>query len=686
MPLPPGQIRIKRRREDEPVETLCKLYSLPSVELPPLTGHPSPDIQSHSTSDEFHSRRRFTDFIFKRIKKRDDSAAASNPLSSISSPSTTSLSPSSSHGHLRAASAAAALRSKQQQPAAITTARSRDFPPIIKSSAADSKKEDQPESVPNQGISINALDSRPSSSAIAAHHANSSTTSIPFSRLKNHIIHRHSHSSSSSLKFPPTSTPPSYLNIRKFHLATSSIHRHANSSSTYSVPTSASNSKVDLLHRSNSAILKRSSGRDKWSTTAVVIEKKLNQPASTTTSTTTPAAAAAAAGVATTTTTKGSNLKDSQLHIAAPSTSTVPATSQPRKRPIINEAEKKFRQQQQEILKARKERNARAATASSSSLSQPPSKSHSHSDQDRLAQELEQLALQMASYAQAQATIQDAYLPMLVPTTTTTTSAAITTATNNTPVTTTKPKLKYQPKPLIRRQGRQSKLNGGEAGPATIEDVLASGSAVRNASAGEYVTSTAPPTMSGQQTDQKDEIIAMKEPEGGIIEKNDNVGDDDDEDEDEDGDDGEYVYDTFIRQPADHDLSQPQIQQPLSSAGYGSTPEPPPRNIGIVVITDEDAPYWEEYLDTGNEEDEAKDWASEDEDSNAEDYFANEYPEEEDSEDGEREGKGLWYDDDDDDEQKDAYIDSDGSSDYGNRVGGYRRGIRDFSDDDEGYY
>ncbi|EEP75897.1 predicted protein [Uncinocarpus reesii 1704] len=64
MSLPPEQIRIKRRREEEPVETLC-----PN----PTLGDPSSYIQSQTREP----KRRFTDFVFKRVTPIQDEALVS---------------------------------------------------------------------------------------------------------------------------------------------------------------------------------------------------------------------------------------------------------------------------------------------------------------------------------------------------------------------------------------------------------------------------------------------------------------------------------------------------------------------------------------------------------------------------------------------------------------------------------
>ncbi|KAI9873834.1 MAG: hypothetical protein M1830_010549 [Pleopsidium flavum] len=87
-------------------------------------------------------------------------------------------------------------------------------------------------------------------------------------------------------------------------------------------------------------------------------------------------------------------------------------------------------------------------------------------------------------------------------------------------------------------------------------------------------------------------------------------------------DEGEYVYDTYVRQP-----SKPSTASyDLESMHLGSQTDGGNGKIGVLVITEEDEEIWETYAE---EEDSDKDWNSEEEDENAEDYHANDYPEDE---------------------------------------------------------
>jgi hypothetical protein len=102
--------------------------------------------------------------------------------------------------------------------------------------------------------------------------------------------------------------------------------------------------------------------------------------------------------------------------------------------------------------------------------------------------------------------------------------------------------------------------------------------------------------------------------------KNEEAVDDMTEAEDDDGD---YVYDVYIRRP----LSESEmLRNPLSE--YESEQQKnvgkAQSGVGVIVITEEDEQYWEHFV-----EDDEEEWDSEDADSNAENNPANDYPDEE---------------------------------------------------------
>ncbi|KAK3676285.1 hypothetical protein LTR78_004036 [Recurvomyces mirabilis] len=79
--------------------------------------------------------------------------------------------------------------------------------------------------------------------------------------------------------------------------------------------------------------------------------------------------------------------------------------------------------------------------------------------------------------------------------------------------------------------------------------------------------------------------------------------------------DGDYVYDTYI-------LAPPSTESQANGTGADLVGD----NVGYLVINDEDQALWEAYIE---DEPSDKDWDSDDADSNAEDYYGADYPEDE---------------------------------------------------------
>ncbi|KAA6413702.1 MAG: hypothetical protein FRX48_02063 [Lasallia pustulata] len=92
-------------------------------------------------------------------------------------------------------------------------------------------------------------------------------------------------------------------------------------------------------------------------------------------------------------------------------------------------------------------------------------------------------------------------------------------------------------------------------------------------------------------------------------------------------DDKDYVYDTYVRQVA------PSSKVVPTSSMDHSEELDSGKIAGILVINQEDQEVWESY---GVDDESDKDWNSEEEDENAEDYYANDYPEDEVTSDDER--------------------------------------------------
>jgi hypothetical protein len=82
---------------------------------------------------------------------------------------------------------------------------------------------------------------------------------------------------------------------------------------------------------------------------------------------------------------------------------------------------------------------------------------------------------------------------------------------------------------------------------------------------------------------------------------------------DDDKDDS-FVYDEFIRRPIEDIAADPRVIY-IRNGEWLNNNEEAPRDIGVVVITEEDAHYWDAFAEDGEEE---KGWDTEDEDSNGE--------------------------------------------------------------------
>ncbi|KAJ5987795.1 hypothetical protein N7481_003005 [Penicillium waksmanii] len=91
-----------------------------------------------------------------------------------------------------------------------------------------------------------------------------------------------------------------------------------------------------------------------------------------------------------------------------------------------------------------------------------------------------------------------------------------------------------------------------------------------------------------------------------------------------DDNDDDYVYDVYIRRPlAETDMLTNPLAE-LESDQQLKNLEASRAGVGVIVITAEDEEYWENFI-----EDDEEEWDSEDADSNAENNPANDYPEEE---------------------------------------------------------
>lgn len=294
---------------------------------------------------------------------------------------------------------------------------------------------------------------------------------------------------------------------------------------------------------------------------AVLVEKLRRKPHSRQASMVTDAAVRAedvqkASDVASTTNTDS---RDTSV----PLEDAVTAAARPRKRPVINKAERAWR-----------EKGKRAADAAKRNISQALEKeaqtqyqSTWDDESERLAREFEQIALEMEGTME-----EDTENVMPPPPTQARSAPAM-----------PKPPLKYPPRTPNRSQaGKPAESKQGGEEPAVAP-----------------VAATAPSPASRSVEEM----------------------------EHEEDSDGEYVYDTYIRKPlpeatfgggtrdkGGHLLTNPLVdwQQDqdawLRQKGIDTTRA----DIGVIIITQEDEEYWEHFV----EDDDEDRWDSEDGDSN----------------------------------------------------------------------
>ncbi|GME36382.1 hypothetical protein GTA08_BOTSDO00681 [Neofusicoccum parvum] len=104
--------------------------------------------------------------------------------------------------------------------------------------------------------------------------------------------------------------------------------------------------------------------------------------------------------------------------------------------------------------------------------------------------------------------------------------------------------------------------------------------------------------------------------------------------DDEEDSDGEYVYDTYVRYDGPPET---ELVDPLTATSL-------PPDVGLLVISAADQPLWEAFLESGPGGDgDDKEFDTDDEDENAEDFYANEYPEDEVASDDERDENAYGY-------------------------------------------
>ncbi|GAB7349762.1 hypothetical protein MBLNU459_g0489t1 [Dothideomycetes sp. NU459] len=93
-------------------------------------------------------------------------------------------------------------------------------------------------------------------------------------------------------------------------------------------------------------------------------------------------------------------------------------------------------------------------------------------------------------------------------------------------------------------------------------------------------------------------------------------------------DEEDYVYDTYVR-----------TREPVVPAAIEGS-DPASLRVGYIVITESDQPYWETYFE---DDDTDKEWDTDEEDENAENFYGADYPEDEVASDDEHDRGAYGY-------------------------------------------
>ncbi|QKX59170.1 uncharacterized protein TRUGW13939_06302 [Talaromyces rugulosus] len=505
MVLPPEQFHIKRRREEEPVETLY--------------------IQS-----ELHQKkRRFTDFIFQRVQLgggtkgnnnnnvADADTAGAAPTSTASTPGqgrvrsprsvSTSFFPKRASGSASVPSPSPAAAGRRVNaggvPVIRATSPGAEFREERALAAARRKQEEAKQERVKESVQL----VQQSVAAAAAGEQESEGDETKTTAATT------SSSTTTTTTTTKTTTPSFPTSIRRFHI------------SRPNTPTSP------LKTAAGSGVAKSSTPTR---TRAVLVEKLTQTPS------------LRGASILETLERAEKNQTGKEIDTVIQSQLVREEDRRPQKRPVVNQAEKKWREQQKDSISAAKEHLATKESQDDDYL-------------DRLARDLELVMLDIES--------EESHMDGVSldgP------SKPVTTTTQATPVKPNRTPLKYMPRHPTPRK----------------------------------------PADTTKEPDSTTTTTTTKERK------------------DEDMDEG-YVYDTYIRIPVPR--STDGLTDPLSdtSTPTPSTPhdiDPTRKDIGLVVITEEDEDLWENFLE--NDDSAEENWDGEDVDSNAEDNPANDYPDE----------------------------------------------------------
>ncbi|GKZ35792.1 hypothetical protein AbraIFM66950_006587 [Aspergillus brasiliensis] len=487
MSLPPEQINIKRRREEEPVETLY--------------------IQS-----ELHqTKRRFTDFVFQRVQisgnSHEDSSSSPSSFSAarrkLLTPRSVSNTVFPTTGGMtnRAAGAGATV------PLVRATSPGAEFREERR--LANARKE-------NEEKLRRALLSTPTESQLGTPSAVPASSGTDAARKVA--------SSASSERESLASSPGRTQSLRRFQI-------------------SRSTTPMGPLRSTGGGVQKRKDGA-----VAVLVEKLRRTPHSRQASMVADAAAQA----------------DEQASMTVAGALASEKPERPRKRPVVNQAERKWREERKSAISAAKQHISQVLDREAEAAHQ----SSWENESERLARELEKVALELDAEMDVTATETDYTQP----------SGSQFSRPSRPHSVMPKPPLRYQPR-------TPNKHRAGASDTQVMQGPV-----------------------------EKLEEAANTLPGG----------------PEEDESDGEYVYDTYIRKPLPDTglLTDPLVGLDADQEAWFRQHgiDANRQDIGVIVITQEDEEYWENFVE--DEEDEDR-WDSEDADSNAENNPANDYPDEE---------------------------------------------------------
>ncbi|EQL34008.1 hypothetical protein BDFG_03941 [Blastomyces dermatitidis ATCC 26199] len=528
MSLPPEHIRIKRRREEEPVETL---YIQSQIHQP---------------------KRRYTDFCFQRVVRTPDGG--------VRAKAGVDASPTLSPGE------------SITGPRSVSTSNIRLGVPLVRATVPRSEFQNKPIMSKKEGLLGKGLTppSASSSSALRTSHA----AKCSVTPVKNR-------SGSSSVISSPSSA------LRRFHIIVPS--------GDFTSPSRK------LLHKVSGGIQKNRGNR--VMSRAVVIEKRPHQVDDVRASIVLDDLAAKIGEVKVSGDAPGASPtapKGITKSAVTAEISTTPAT--PRKRHVVNDADKRWRAESKASRyfdRAQQAREKEQRMKSAQSMHEDPSL-WDH-DSDQLATELAEFAHEITADSEM-----SGFSPKAPPRTPPRRPGRFVGISPNKHVLTHRPRL-----PKVSDDSLGTSRTGFDgAGDSGDVKHLIDAALSTDASMVEL-------PRQHDEVDVRDSNFIPPKKQIATFETASDLDSEDDNDE-------SYVYDEFIRRPVAEVAADPNTAH-LLNGEWASEHGIAPKDIGVVVITEEDIHFWEAFAES---DEEGKGWDSEDEDSNAEDNPANEYPDE----------------------------------------------------------